>query len=173
MARGRRKKDTQKTLEFVIEILFVIPLAIIGIFKWLFASSSRTKNTSQGPSKSNSTNSQCISNPSRCSNIDSKETYKLNNNELTQGKYIIGKDIPVGVYDFFVIYGSGGKFDIAKYDDTGKIIDGTWTFYWVGLQQSYEKAELLHIDCKEGYTVKISGNVILRIAKSQVVRIEL
>lgn len=173
MARGRRKKDTQKTLEFVIGILFAIPLAIIGIFKWLFSGSSRNKSTPQESSESSSANSLCISEPSRFSNINSKEAYKLNNNNLTQGKYIIGKDIPVGVYDFFVVYGNGGKFDIAKYDDTGKIIDGTWTFYWVGLQQSYEKTELIHIDCKEGYIVKISGNVILRIVESQAVQIEL
>jgi hypothetical protein len=101
------------------------------------------------------------------------EPYHLKTNELPQGSYLVGKDIPAGVYDFFVVYGTGGKFDIAKWDTNGKIIDGTWSFYWVGLKETYEKRELIHVMCEEGYTVKISGNVILKIAKSQNVHIDL
>ena len=174
MSRGRRKKDTQKTLELLIGILFAIPLAIIGIFKWLLGGSKQPENKSvtNGSSRS-SLNNQYSSKSSQCSNSMSPEPYRLNKNDLTQGEYVIGKDIPVGVYDFFVVYGNGGKFDIAKYDDNDKIIDGTWAFYWVGLQETYEKKELIHIDCKAGYTVKISGNVVLKIVKSQAVRIEL
>ena len=171
MSRGRRKKETQKTLELVIGIFFAIPLAIIGIFKWLSGGLKQSEKL-QGSSKS-SINNQYSYKSSQCSNTMSLEAYRLNKNDLTQGEYIIGKDIPVGVYDFFVVYGNGGKFDIAKYDENDKIIDGTWTFYWVGLQETYEKKELIHIDCKEGYTVKISGNVVLKIVKSQAVRIDL
>ena len=174
MSRGRRKKDTQKTLELLIGILFAIPIAIIGIFKWLLGGSKQPENKSvtNGTSRS-SLNNQYSSKSSQCSNSMSPKPYRLNKNDLTQGEYVIGKDIPVGIYDFFVVYGNGGKFDIAKYDDNDKIIDGTWAFYWVGLQETYEKKELIHIDCKEGYTVKISGNVVLKIVKSQAVRIEL
>lgn len=99
--------------------------------------------------------------------------YQLGKNELPQGNYLIGRDIPAGIYDFFVVYGSGGKFDIGKYDSNDKVIDGTWNFYWVGLKEDYEKRELIHIECKEGYTVKIGGNVILKIARSQQVKIDL
>ena len=174
MSRGRRKKDTQKTLELVIGIIFAIPLAIVGILKWLFGGSKQSENKSvtNGSSKS-SLNSQYCSKSSQGSNSMSPGAYRLNKNDLTQGEYVIGKDIPVGVYDFFVVYGNGGKFDIARYDENDKIIDGTWSFYWVGLQETYEKKELIHIDCKEGYTVKISGNVVLKIVKSQSIRIEL
>lgn len=101
------------------------------------------------------------------------EPYKLKKNELPQGSYVIGRDIPPGTYDFFVVYGQGGKFDIAKYDANGKIIDGTWDFFWVGLKEEYEHRELIHVRCQEGYTVSISGNVILKIAKSQQVQIDL
>jgi len=101
------------------------------------------------------------------------QSYQLGKNELPQGRYLIGQDIPAGTYDFFVIYGSGGKFDIAKYDANGKVIDGTWNFFWVGLTENYEKRELIHVHCPEGYTIKISGNVILRIARSKAVRIDL
>lgn len=103
----------------------------------------------------------------------SVEPYKLKKNELPQGTYEIGRDIPPGTYDFFVVYGQGGKFDIAKYDANGKIIDGTWNFFWVGLKEAYEHRELVHVRCEKGYTISIDGNVILKIAKSQPVQIDL
>lgn len=101
------------------------------------------------------------------------QPYQLGKNELPQGSYLVGRDIPAGTYDFYVVYGTGGKFDLAKYDEEGKIINGTWSFYWVGLKEEYENRELVHIPCKDGYTVQISGNVILKIARSQQVRIDL
>lgn len=101
------------------------------------------------------------------------EPYKLKKNELPQGSYVVGRDIPSGTYDFFVVYGQGGKFDIAKYDANGKIIDGTWDFFWVGLKEEYEHRELIHVHCQEGYTITISGNVIIKIARSQQVQIDL
>ena len=50
---------------------------------------------------------------------------------------------------------------------------GTWDFFWVGLKEEYEHRELVHVNCPDGYTISISGNVILKIAKSQQVQIEL
>lgn len=111
--------------------------------------------------------------PVKRTSSDPVQPYQLSKNELPQGSYLIGRDIPAGTYDFYVVYGTGGKFDLGQYDTAGKIIDGTWTFYWVGLKEEYEKRELIHIPCKDGYTVKISGNVILKIARSQQVRIDL
>jgi hypothetical protein len=101
------------------------------------------------------------------------EPYRLGRNELPQGTYLIGRDIPPGTYDFFVVYGDGGKLDLAKRDEEGKIINGTWKFYWVGLKASYENREVVHVLCEEGFTLKITGNVILKIAKSQDVYIDL
>ena len=101
------------------------------------------------------------------------EPYHLGRNELPQGTYLIGRDIPPGTYDFFVVYGDGGKLDLSKIGEDGKIINVTWKFYWVGLKESYEKREVLHVLCEEGYTLKIKGNVILKIAKSQDVYIDL
>lgn len=101
------------------------------------------------------------------------EPYSLKKNELPQGKYLIGRDIPPGTYDFFVVYGNGGKFDMCKYDESGKIIDRPGKFYWVGLKETYENSELIHVHCPEGYNIEISGNVILKIAKSQEISIDL
>lgn len=99
--------------------------------------------------------------------------YNLKTNELPQGEYLIGEDIPVGTFDFFVVYGTGGRFDIMKLDSDGNIVNGTWDFFWVGLKEDYEKRELVHINCKDGYTIKLDGNVILQIARSKQVKIEL
>lgn len=101
------------------------------------------------------------------------EPYRLRKNELPQGKYVIGQDIPAGTYDFFTVYGNGGRLLIAKYDSKGKIIDGTSAWFWVGLKESYEQREVIHVSCKEGYVLEVTGNVILRIAKSQKVCIDL
>ena len=111
--------------------------------------------------------------PRQQASTEPAKPYQLGKNELPQGTSLIGRDIPAGTYDFFVVYGSGGKFDIGKYDANEKVIDGTWDFYWVGLKEDYEKRELIHIVCKEGYSVKIGGNVVLKIAKSQQVKIDL
>lgn len=116
---------------------------------------------------------QAPSTPVRRVNADDVQPYQLGKNELPQGTYLIGEDIPAGTFDFFVVYGTGGKFDLAQYDTNGKIVDGTWNFFWVGLKEDYEKRELVHIQCKEGYTIKISGNVILKIAKAQQIKIEI
>lgn len=112
------------------------------------------------------------SSPSRA--IKQEQPYSLNENELPQGDYLIGRDIPAGTYDFFVVYGAGGRFDYAKYDASNEIVNGTWKhFYWVGLEKNYEQRQLLNIKCDPGYTIKISGNVILKIAKSKRVKINL
>ena len=63
--------------------------------------------------------------------IVSAKPYQLGKNELPQGKYLIGSDIPVGTYDFLVVYGTRGQFDLRKYDANGKTIEGTCDFYWV------------------------------------------
>jgi hypothetical protein len=112
------------------------------------------------------------SNPDSIPNEPAKP-YPLGKNELPQGSYLVGRDIPAGTYDFFVVYGSGGVFDLCRYDSSGKIVDGTWTSYWVGLKEDHEKRELIHIPCQAGYTIKIKGNVILKVARSQQVCIEL
>lgn len=101
------------------------------------------------------------------------QPHPLQKNELPQGRYLIGRDIPPGTYDFFVVYGHGGKLSLAKYDERGEIINGTWNFYWVGRKEGYEHREVLHVKCEAGYTVEITGNVVLKIARSQRVRINL
>lgn len=101
------------------------------------------------------------------------QPYKLGKNELPQGSYLVGRDVPPGTYDFFVVYGHGGSLDFAKYDADGKIINGTWNSYWVGLREDYEHREVLHIPCEAGYTIKIKGNVLIKIARSQNVTIDL
>ena len=101
----------------------------------------------------------------------SAESYLLKPNELPQGVYQIGQDIPAGTYDLFVTYGEG-KVDLRQYVD-GKAIDGTWEFYHVGRKEKYQHPELVHLSCREGYTLKIEGNVVLKIVPSRPVQIRL
>ena len=147
---------------------FVIVGFITLLAVWLYSRNQKTPppNTGKNEATPKST-------PTPMSSTSAAVPYHLKINELPQGTYLIGRDIPAGTYDFFVVYGDGGKFDICKRDESGKIIDGTWTFYWVGLKETYEKRELIHVLCNEGYTIEISGSVILRIAKSQNVKINL
>ena len=163
----RRRDGSDGTFMFLIAIIIGIPLAIYGILKWLF------KGLTKLALKIRSEKEESSTEFSSTSNNNSFRSHNLNKNELPQGEYIVGKDIPEGVYDFVVVYGNGGRFEIAQYDENNNFVPGTWNLYWVGLQKSYEKKELIHIDCKKDYTVKISGNVILKIVKSQKVKIEL
>lgn len=142
-----------------------------GCTKLLSLCSTEPPEHSPPPSKDQKTEPPRYTTPGYSKKV--AEPYNLKTNELPQGEYLIGKDIPAGTYDFFVVYGNGGCFNIMKLDSDGKIIDGTWNFFWVGLKESYEKRELVHVDCKEGYTLKIDGNVILKIATSKEVKIDL
>ena len=99
--------------------------------------------------------------------------YELKTNELPQGTYTVGKDIPEGTFDFFVVYGDGGMFKKGEQDAKGDCIDGTWDFFWVGLKEDYEKKELIHVNCKAGEIIKITGNVIFKIVRSNSVKIDL
>ena len=150
-----------------MERFIVTFLVILVLMCW---SSHKQKSSAQ---KNRNAETQSNSGPTPVSSTSPAAPYQLKTNELPQGTYLIGRDIPAGTYDFFVVYGDGGKFDICKRDESGNIIDGTWTFYWVGLKEPHEKRELIHVLCEEGYTIKIKGSVILRIAKSQNVKINL
>ncbi len=101
------------------------------------------------------------------------QPYKLHNNELPRGTYTVGEEIPEGIYDFFVIYGKGGYFVKSERDANGRTVEDTAMRYWIGLKESYEHRELIHIRCMPGESITISGNVILKIARSKNVKIEL
>ena len=101
----------------------------------------------------------------------SAESYLLKPNELPQGVYQIGQDIPAGTYDLFVTYGEG-EIELSQYAGNRKY-EGEHQFYHVGRKEKYQHPELVHLPCREGYTLKIKGNVVLKIVPSRPVQIRL
>ncbi len=94
----------------------------------------------------------------------------LQQNQLPAGIYIIGKDIPVGTYDFHLIWGQGS---IKKFMGEPATI-GTSNYYQhVGSQYEYEMQDFLHVHCVSGEYLRIEGNLILGIEKSKAIELDL
>lgn len=99
------------------------------------------------------------------------EPVSLGKNQLPNGDYLIGWDVPVGTYDFTWIFGSG---DIMKFkNDHDTTLGATTYFQHVGTKYDYEYRQCLNVNCKDGELLKINGNVIVGIAKSKKVELEL
>lgn len=95
----------------------------------------------------------------------------LQKNQLPNGSYIIGKDIPVGTFDFTWIFGSGM---ITKYkNDHDTTFGATTYFQHMGSQYEYQYRQCLNVECAEGEKLVINGNLIVQIARSKQVEIDL
>lgn len=96
---------------------------------------------------------------------------QLQKNQLPQGSYIIGKDIPVGNYDFSWVFGSGV---IKKYKNDHDTTLGATTYYEnVGEQSEFQYRQCLHVECAEGEKLVIEGNLVVQIARSKPIEIDL
>ncbi|MBR5529595.1 MAG: restriction endonuclease [Oscillospiraceae bacterium] len=102
MAR-RRKKDTEKTLEFVIWLIIGIPMAIIAIIKWIF--SGLTKLGQQRTIK--------------LSSIDLKEVDQMDGFSF---EYYVAELLKKNGYNQVVVTSGSGDFgvDITAYKDNKK-----------------------------------------------------
>lgn len=99
------------------------------------------------------------------------ESVTVGKNQLPAGVYIIGKDIPVGTYDFKWIWGSGS---ISKFkDETTTLGASTGSFNWIGIEHDYEKTLVLNLICKDGEYLHIDGNVLVEISRSKPIQIDL
>ena len=109
--------------------------------------------------------------PSGTTTSSEYEPVSLGKNQLPNGDYLIGRDIPAGTYDFTWVFGSG---DIMKFmNDHDTTLGATTYFQHVGTKYDYEYRQCLNVDCKDGELLKINGNVIVGIAKSKKVELEL
>lgn len=100
----------------------------------------------------------------------SRKAPELQKNQLPQGVYIVGKDIPEGVFDFHHVWGNG-SIHVYKSEDT---ILGNLTFGEnVGDTHEYEKMDCIHVVCKNGWYVHINGNLILSISRSKKIDLDL
>lgn len=114
--------------------------------------------------------SEPIEKTSDVQNSVSVNRIEIKKNQLSQGVYIIGKDIPKGKYDLFLVYGSGS---VHKYIDETTLLGANNYFQWMGNKYDYEQKQCIGIDCKDGEYLHIKGNIIVEIKKSKQVIIDL
>lgn len=99
------------------------------------------------------------------------KSVSLGKNQLPNGDYLIGRDIPVGIYDFTWVFGNGDIMKFANDHDT--TLGATTYFQHIGTKHDYEYRQCMNVDCKDGELLKINGNVIVEISKSKKVELEL
>ena len=95
----------------------------------------------------------------------------LQKNQLPQGEYLIGKDIPPGIYDFHHVWGSGSLVLYSEPDDPPG---------WLEFQEFIDdnefsgfKKDCLHVNCKDGWLLRVDGNLVVEIAEPQKIEIDL
>ncbi len=109
---------------------------------------------------------------SKCVEHSSQRDYVvLQKNQLPNGKYLVGRDIPAGIYDFTWIFGNGSIMKFKNDHDT--TLGATTYFQHIGDKYDYEYKQCLNVHCEEGELIDIDGNVVVQIAKSQKVQIDL
>lgn len=95
---------------------------------------------------------------------------ELKKNQLPQGIYKIGKDIPAGTYDFHHVWGNG-RLEVYTAEET---ILGNLSFgEWIGNTQEYEKLDCINVECQDGWYLHVEGNIVLEIKKSKAISIDL
>lgn len=95
---------------------------------------------------------------------------ELGKNQLPQGIYRIGEDIPEGTYDFHHVWGNGS---LQLYIAEETILGNSKLFEWIGDRQEYEKLDCINVKCEAGWYLHVEGNLIVEIQKSKKVQIDL
>lgn len=102
---------------------------------------------------------------------DNNGLVSLKKNQLTNGDYVIGKDIPAGNYDLTWVW---GEATVTKYKDSkGNTLGDLNYIQHIGNKYDYQYRQCLNIPCSEGEVLKLQGNVIVEISKAKPVEIEL
>lgn len=99
-----------------------------------------------------------------------KKAPDLQKNQLPQGVYQIGKDIPAGTYDFHHVWGSGS---VALYSAKETTLGNNQFFQWVGDQEDYEYLDCVNVRCEESWYLHVSENLIVEIKRSKRINIDL
>lgn len=95
---------------------------------------------------------------------------ELKKNQLGANVYIIGKDIPPGIYDFLWVWGDGS---ILVSKDETTLLGASKFFKWVGNRYDYEQRQCMNVVCDTGNYLHVQGNLIVEIRKSKPVEIDL
>ena len=99
-----------------------------------------------------------------------KRAPELQKNQLPQGVYRAGRDIPAGVFDFHHVWGNG-SIHVYKAEET--ILSNLTFIENVGDTHEYEKMDCIHVVCENGWYVHIDGNLIVSISRSKNIKIDL
>ena len=84
--------------------------------------------------------------------------------------YKVGRDIPVGVFDFHHVWGNG-RIHVYKAEET-ILRNLTFGAYIVDTYE-YEKMDCINVICENGWYVHISGNLIVSISRSKDIELDL
>lgn len=107
----------------------------------------------------------------KVSHTNEKALIQLRKNQLPQGRYIFGKDLPVGTFDFTWVWGSGsiGLYGTAENTTLGNCLYSEN----VGNRYDYEYRQCLHVQCASGNMLIIRGNLVVEISRSPKPEIDL
>lgn len=107
----------------------------------------------------------------KVSHTSEKALIQLRKNQLAQGRYIFGKDLPVGTFDFTWVWGSGS---IELYGTAENTTLGNCLYSEnVGNRYDYEYRQCLHVQCESGNMLIINGNLVVEISRSPKPEIDL
>ena len=107
----------------------------------------------------------------KVSHTSEQALIQLRKNQLPQGRYIFGKDLPVGTFDFTWVWGSGS---IELYGTAENTTLGNCLYSEnVGNRYDYEYRQCLHVQCASGNMLIIRGNLVVEISRSPKPEIDL
>lgn len=96
----------------------------------------------------------------------------LEKNQLPNGKYLVGRDIPAGIFDFTWVFGDG-SINIYKDETDTSTLGANLYFQWIGNRYDYEYRQCLNVRLEEGNVLVLNGNILVQIARSKKVVIDL
>ncbi len=97
---------------------------------------------------------------------------QLKKNQLPNGRYIVGENIPVGTYDFTWVFGNGSIHIFKDITDT-RTLGASKYFQWIGDKHDYEFRQCLNVNCEQGNVIVLDGNIVVEISRSKKVEIDL
>lgn len=102
---------------------------------------------------------------------EGKPLIKLGKNQLPQGRYLIGRDLPEGTFDFTWAWGDG-YLSLYKTDENTTLGNNLYHEN-VGVAHEYQYRQCLHLQCTAGNMLIIGGNLIVEISRSPKLEIDL
>ena len=102
---------------------------------------------------------------------EGKPLIKLGKNQLPQGRYIIGNNLPEGTFDFTWVWGDG-YLSLYKTDENTTLGNNLYHEN-VGVAHEYQYRQCLHLQCTAGNMLIIGGNLVVEISRTPKLEINL